>query len=263
MLDRLLHLISAERTSANQKSFLPTFYQHQKVYDFSKKYIKDKDVIEIGCGTGFGAYNLSQFAREYMALDKDTYSIVENRRIFKRKNLKFVARDLYNFSPKKKYDVVISLQVIEHFEDVHEYLRKLISLLKDKGILVISTPNGRIQSYNENPYHYKEYTDRELSSLLSPFFHSIKLYGLHGNKVVRFYESQRKKKVLSVLNRDFLKIRMILPRKVRQIFFDLATTVTRTFLMKSNLNTLKITTKNYIITNETRNAIDLLAIAKK
>ena len=61
------------------------------------------------------------------------------------KNLKFKKLDLANLSSthKNKYDVVVSMDVIEHFKkkDVGKIAKNYSKLLKKDGFAIIGTPN--------------------------------------------------------------------------------------------------------------------------
>lgn len=263
MLDKLFHIISAERTDINQKAFLPTFFQHEKVYEFCKEFVKNKNVLEIGCGVGYGANMLSGYSKEYIGCDSDKYSILKNKRLFKQKNLSFIHTDADNFPENEKFDVVISLQVIEHIQNVDLFLEKISLLLKKNGIVIISTPNASTQSYNENPYHFKEYKINELKKLFESRFSKIKLYGLQGDKKVKLYEKNRRQNIKKILRKDKFKLRNMIPRRIKQVLFDLASYANKSLIISKDPHFYHITGKNYYISKNTINAIDLILVAEK
>ena len=45
------------------------YLRHLKAYDFAIDYVKKKKVLEIGCGTGYGAEYLCDFAKRYIGTD--------------------------------------------------------------------------------------------------------------------------------------------------------------------------------------------------
>jgi len=265
MLNNIFRHISAERTDEKNGALLPTFYQHQKVYAFCKKFIKNKTVIEIGCGSGSGAYMLASFAKNVIGIDNDILTINENSRRHKKDNLAFQCYDIRSLEKntfKNKADVAISLQVIEHLPDPNDLLKKIKLLLKKDGVFILSTPNGLTQSYNENPYHYKECSRGELLQLLLRYFKFVEIYGLCGDSLVNAYEEQRRKNVLRVLSLDVLNLRRFIPRRVMQVLFDIATYASRT-LIKNNSDTFStISEKDYKIVKSFDGAIDLIAICR-
>ncbi len=252
---------SAERTDISNDVLLPTFYQHQSVYSFCQKFIKNKYVVEIGCGTGYGTYKLSKFVKKIIALDKDSGVIKNNKLKYNADNLEFICSNIEDYSNSKKADVVISFQVIEHLKTPQLLLDKAKSMLNKNGMLILSTPNRLTQSYNENPYHYKEYSSKELQKMLLKYFRKVEMYGLYGNLMVNKYEMERRKQVLSILNKDKLRLRRLVPRSLRQIIFDFFTVFNRN-LMKTENNYLKISEKNYKVLRKTKQAIDLIVVCQ-
>lgn len=59
------------RSEPTSHIYLPTFWQHQKVYSFCQQFVKGKVVIDIGCGEGYGAKKLAQVAKKVIAVDVD------------------------------------------------------------------------------------------------------------------------------------------------------------------------------------------------
>ncbi len=48
---------------------------------------------------------------------------------------------------KKKFDVILNMEIIEHVEDVSFFLKSCSSLLKKGGIMFIATINKNLKSY--------------------------------------------------------------------------------------------------------------------
>ncbi len=261
----ITYKISAERTDIDHPYLSPFFFQQQKAYALALKYCKNKRVLEIGSGSGYGADRIASIAKEVIAIDKDKISIDKCKNKFKNENLKFLNTSIEEYYPKEKVDLVISFQVLEHIspKKVKLYLNKISLALNKNGVCIISTPNSKTSSYNENPYHYKEYTAMELKDLLSSYFKTVIIQGVSGDNKVRQFEKTRRKAVISFLAKDKLGIRKLLPRKARQIIFDIATFGIRVLLNKKNIGFKKISEKNYsIVTINLNESIDLIAICK-
>jgi len=103
-----------------------------------------KTVLDAGCGYG---ENLIPIKKRYpnfnlIGVDKHKQTILEAKRIFS--NIaKFICDDCLNLSlPSKTVDIVLSNQVIEHIWDYNTYLSEISRVLKNKGFLIISTPNS-------------------------------------------------------------------------------------------------------------------------
>ena len=140
------------------------------------------------------------------------------------------------------------------------YIQKIKSLLKSNGLLILSTPYSVNTSYNENPYHFKEYTFEELREMLSWSFSHITFYSITGDPIVDNFEVERKRTVTKTLSKDFLNIRKIIPIKPRQILFDIMSYRKRNTIDEKFK---KITTKNYHVEKgENKKAIDVVVVCR-
>ena len=48
---------------------------------------------------------------------------------------------------KKKFDVILNMEIVEHVEDVNFFLKKSSELLKKNGLMFIATLNKTLKSY--------------------------------------------------------------------------------------------------------------------
>lgn len=258
----LLYRFSAERVDRDNPHVSAFFPQQQKTYTFCKQYCRNKRVVEFGCGSGFGAHRIAEVAASVTAIDNDRNTIQQCCTKYKKNNLRFQVDQAERFISKRKFDVAVSFQVIEHIEPrcVENYLLSIKRSLKPKGVCFISTPNGPLSSYNENPYHHKEYSGIELKTLLSRYFTQVTLFGVEGNSTVRLFEKKRRERVLSALQIDPFRMRALVPRMLRQFIFDFASYFVR---KKLNPLSLNISERDYQIrTLRPRSAIDIIAVCR-
>ena len=117
-----------------------------------------------------------------MGVDISQEAITTARRNFFGMNMSFEPMDAArtNFIDKA-FEVVISFETIEHIPDYVRFLTEIRRLIKDNGMLLISTPNSLISIKRNgrpaNPYHIKEFTPDEFYRLLSRYFRFVRLYG--------------------------------------------------------------------------------------
>lgn len=179
--------------------------RHFCAYQFSKDYVKDKSVLDVGCGEGYGAFYLADYAREVLGIDydKDVISFANDK--YKKLNLSFSILDINkDFVPlDKKFDVVVSFQVIEHIADTEVYLKNIKKLLNPEGIFICSTPNRLDASPGSdkpfNKFHVKEYLFREFELLLSNHFSAVDYFGLKRGSILKFYRRLKRIGVLRFL----------------------------------------------------------------
>ena len=105
--------------------------------------IKDKDVLEIGCGNGYGGYLLNQLGpKSYIGLDL----MEEQVEIARRKYSQYTyivqdATDLSQFADASK-DVVIIFGVLHHIPKWRKVLDEIARVLKPTGQLFLEEPRG-------------------------------------------------------------------------------------------------------------------------
>jgi cyclopropane fatty-acyl-phospholipid synthase-like methyltransferase len=150
------------------------FSKHQFAYNYARDIAKEMgagSVLDYGCGDGYGADFLAEMlpGLKITATDIDKTALAGARIKYKRKNLQFV-----EMIDVKTYDLIVSYQVIEHVENVEEYLRDLRGMLKKDGKIIISTPD-RVYRLTENQapwnsFHLREYTREALEQDVQKVF---------------------------------------------------------------------------------------------
>ena len=195
------------------------YLRHLAEYVFAEEFVGHKSVLEIGCGTGFGASHLSKIASSITAIDIWQAGISLCQTQYRRDgNLNFIAADAVKLPFKSdRFDAVTSIHVIEHINPkmVLTYLSEIKRVLKRGGVFVVSTPNSRIRllPFQKpcNPAHQKEYKDHELKKLLGAVFEGVKVFGLCASDEIQDLERHRLKQtpfkayVVRPVNRIFIR----------------------------------------------------------
>lgn len=105
--------------------------------------VKDRDVLEIGCGNGFGGYLLDQLGpKSYIGLDVMEEQIEIARRNYPQ--LKFLvqdATDLSRFRETSK-DVVVIFGVLHHIPEWRKVVDETKRVLRSDGSLFLEEPRG-------------------------------------------------------------------------------------------------------------------------
>lgn len=113
-----------------------------------KKWNKIK-LLDVGCGGGLVSIPLAELGVDVTAIDANQESIQSiKENIQKRENLRFYCSTTEDHIMEDiKYDVVLCLEVIEHVFDVPSFINSLSNLIKEEGIIIISTINRTYSSY--------------------------------------------------------------------------------------------------------------------
>jgi SAM-dependent methyltransferase len=146
------------------------FRRHEVAYLRCAELCAGQDVLEAGCGEGYGADLLASVARRVVAVDYDAATVAHVRDRYPR--VAVLAANLAALPmPDASVDVVVNFQVIEHLWDQPQFVRECLRVLRPGGRLLMSTPN-RItftpgSDVPVNPFHTRELNAAELRELLS------------------------------------------------------------------------------------------------
>jgi SAM-dependent methyltransferase len=145
------------------------FRRHEVVYQRLAQRCMGRDVLEAGCGEGYGADLIAAVARQVTAVDYDEATVAHVRARYPR--VQVIHGNLAELPlPDQSVDVVVNFQVIEHLWDQPQFVRECARVLRPSGLLMISTPNRITFSPGRdtpiNPFHTRELNAEELTELL-------------------------------------------------------------------------------------------------
>jgi SAM-dependent methyltransferase len=152
---------------------------HLKRYEFARPWCAAKDVLDAGCGVGYGSAYLAETARRVVGVDRSEEAIDYARRRYARPNVEFRRGDLLALTePDGSFDAVCAFETIEHLPDPDSFLRQVTRVLRPDGVFVVSTPQAaRTTRSPENPFHEVEYSRDDFEQLLGRHFAGVELYG--------------------------------------------------------------------------------------
>ena len=176
------------------------FRRHEVVYQRLAQRCADLDVLEAGCGEGYGADLIAGVARRVTALDYDETTVAHVRARYPR--VQIMHANLTELPlADASVDVVVNFQVIEHLWDQARFVSECARVLRPSGLLMVSTPNRITFSPGRdtplNPFHTRELDADELTQLLVNagfamdgvygVFHGPRLAGMdarHGGSII-------------------------------------------------------------------------------
>ncbi|WP_308290350.1 class I SAM-dependent methyltransferase [Mumia sp. zg.B53] len=162
------------------------FRRHEVVYESLRDRVRSARVLEAGCGEGYGADLLSRAAGSLFALDYDEYAAGHVRTAYP--DVPVVRGNLVALPyADASFDVVVSLQTIEHLWDQDGFVAECVRVLRPGGVLVVSTPNT-LTFPPGNIYHPKELEPGELRDLVARHATVTSLVGLHHGPRVAAWE---------------------------------------------------------------------------
>ncbi|RLJ04046.1 MAG: hypothetical protein DRP08_02530 [Candidatus Aenigmatarchaeota archaeon] len=140
--------------------------RQELIYKFIKKFKDEKNlkILDAGCGMGFNFNALKPFGDVY-GIDINKRALKECRK-FDYKKLEL--NDICNLDYTDFFDIIISIELLEHVEDDEYLLKKFYTALKKDGVLILTVPAFKFLwgKDDELSRHYRRYTKKGLNRIL-------------------------------------------------------------------------------------------------
>jgi len=187
-------MLTGERTVPGLDVENYWFRRHEVVYERLAPRCSGRDVLEAGCGEGYGADLIAQVANRVIGLDYDDTAVAHVAARYPR--VETLQGNLAALPlPDGCVDVVVNFQVIEHLWDQAQFIAECARVLRPGGLLMISTPNRITFSPGRdtpiNPFHTRELNAAELTELLvDGGFHMDGVYGVFHGPTLRALDAR-------------------------------------------------------------------------
>ncbi len=247
---------TGERLHAGGGLFGVDLARHRAAYVFAQSLARGRRVLDLGCGSGYGAAELSVVAPGLVGIDRvapDAASRVDT--------IQFLRADIGALPIQShSFDLIVSFQVIEHLEDPSEYLGAVARMLRPEGTALFTTPNI-LTSDRENPFHLHEYEASELETAVGRYFGDVEMQGVGATPPVARYLEARLARIRRIVRLDPLGLRRRLPQGfVEWMFGRLALVVRRGIAQSEGLP--DVTWQDFPLGAASDDCVDLLAICR-
>jgi len=162
--------------------------QREAYYLALNEYVSEGDkVLDVGMGLGYGLTIMSIKAGEVGGVDVDEKSVDYCQDFLFGRNpklKKLLHYDGYHLPFKdNEYDVIVSIDVLEHVERYDEFLKELARVAKKA--IIINTPNRRPENTNpdgtpKNYWHLREWSADELKTIFKKNGFNFDFYYING-----------------------------------------------------------------------------------
>ena len=157
------------------------YKEHFSRYNFAAQYVKNKKILDIACGVGYGCKILVDGGASFVIggdISDESINYANNH--YKSEKNEFIKQNLEKLDfEDKAFDCVISFETLEHIKEQKKVISELSRIIKPGGILIISTPNKDSRTSvedNANIFHEKELTIKEFEDILKEHFPKIELF---------------------------------------------------------------------------------------
>jgi SAM-dependent methyltransferase len=128
---------------------LRSWHIRREIRRFKREYPGNASILDAGSGFGQYSYFLAKLSGKYSitAVDVKEEQIADCNDFFNRAGLagrtKFQIADLTQYSAENSFNLIISIDVMEHIEDDRAVFSNFYRNLKTGGWLLISTPSDK------------------------------------------------------------------------------------------------------------------------
>jgi glycosyltransferase involved in cell wall biosynthesis/2-polyprenyl-3-methyl-5-hydroxy-6-metoxy-1,4-benzoquinol methylase len=171
---------TGERIVPGSEECEPTFalkmYQeHIARYYLASQFVNDKEVLDVGCGVGYGSFLLAnKGAKRVLAFDSSADAISHAWSYYAHAGIEYKQLNAESFELNHKFDVIVCFELIEHVQNQEKALINIYNHLKDDGILIISTP--RKLPEKRSTFHVTELSFQDFHNLLAKYFKQSRYY---------------------------------------------------------------------------------------
>ena len=111
--------------------------------------LKNINILDIGCGGGLLSEPICRLGANVTAIDASLNNIKVAKYHSKKNklNIDYMCSSPDKLKIKKKFDVILNMEIVEHVEDINLFLKKSSQLLKKNGLMFVATLNKTLKSY--------------------------------------------------------------------------------------------------------------------
>jgi O-antigen biosynthesis protein len=158
--------------------------EHYHRYHFASRFARNRRILDIGCGEGYGSAFLAQQANAVIGIDRDQATIGHARNKYSSiPNLTFEVGNCEEIrKDEQSFDMAVSFELLEHLDPDNQvkFLQSVQRMLKPDGLFLVSSPErdeyaATYQARNE--FHKHEMTVTELKAFLCTFFRHVQFCG--------------------------------------------------------------------------------------
>ena len=113
------------------------------------KPFQNLNILDIGCGGGLLSEPMSILGANVTGIDPSEKNIKIAKLHSIKNNLKinYICSSPEKINIKKKYDIILNMEVVEHVENINFFIKSSSKLLKKNGLMFVATLNKTLKSY--------------------------------------------------------------------------------------------------------------------
>ena len=122
--------------------------QHFNINNNKNNFLKNLNILDIGCGGGLISEPMSRLGGLVTGIDASEKNIkVAKLHANKKLKINYICSSPEKLKIKKKFDVILNLEIVEHVDNVNYFIKKSSQFLKNDGLMFVATLNKTLKSY--------------------------------------------------------------------------------------------------------------------
>lgn len=181
MMSRYLYEKFHQKTTFQKKVINTKNFTYRIILGVINNYVSsftDKTILDVGCGAGTVSLYLASQGANILGVDtsrKAIHNCKESAKVLGlERNTQFICNTIERIKIKHKFDAVICSEIIEHIPRDEAFLKKIHKLLKNRGLLILSTPSinaplyriGLAKNFDKRVGHLRRYSKQRISDLV-------------------------------------------------------------------------------------------------
>jgi SAM-dependent methyltransferase len=193
---------------------------HRYAYALVEEFARPTDrLLEIGFGEGYGSEIVRPWVGEYVGVEVEGEAVSHAAGRYAHPRSTFLVYDGETLVfDDSSFDLVISVQVLEHVRDSERFVCEARRVARRGGLVLIVTPNRNHRlAEGERPwnrYHVREFSPAELDAVMRRAFDEVEVFGIHGSAAMNEIERNRVARARRLARLDPLGLRYRLPESI-------------------------------------------------
>jgi ubiquinone/menaquinone biosynthesis C-methylase UbiE len=212
-------------------------FEHLHRYVMASSLVQGKTVLDIASGDGYGSEIMSRSAHKVFGVDISDYAIEGAKKKYHRSNLEFLVGNALSIPlPDDFCDVIVCFETLEHVYEHEIVLKEFKRVLKNEGILIISSPNKKYYSDKSgyiNKYHKNELYENEFKRLTKKNF-TYTTYYTQNTVLGSLISSEHSSLSLDYFHGDFSSQERVSNFKIEPLFLIAICSNTQNNLLTNN-----------------------------
>lgn len=143
---RFREITETARTRADPDQFAMSQLRHSLVAEFAR----DRDLLDVTCGSGYALPLIARSARSVTGCDRDGTNATDARAALGAASICVANAERPPFRAGC-FDVVACLEAIYYFQDWQRFIGRAVGLLRAGGTLIVSWPNPARPAFHASP----------------------------------------------------------------------------------------------------------------